>query len=267
MSLLTNTDPSDSNGVKWAKLQLWVRQACDNAHIGYTLGGLLTNIDPTDSEGVKFAKLQRWLRVLADNITGGGGTGYTGSAGPTGYTGYTGYTGGAGVTGPTGYTGPAGSATSTGATGYTGYTGKTGYTGYTGYGPTGYTGYTGYGPTGYTGPNDAAGSVGTYASPDTTGGAVTLTKMVTMVWSNTATTYSIPAVASSAGKCVMFYEVGTNVITIDPNASEIIVRDGTPQTGGVTLVLATGAGNYVALVCEGGRWVTVGFKGALTAGT
>jgi hypothetical protein len=110
-------------------------------------------------------------------------------------------------------------------------------------------------------------SIGTYASPDTTGGAVTLTNSVTPVWTNTTTTYVLPAVASSAGKAVIFYVVGTNLITIDPNASEIIVRDGTPQTGGVTMTLAGVAGNYVCMVCEGGRWITLGAKGTLAAGS
>lgn len=112
-----------------------------------------------------------------------------------------------------------------------------------------------------------AGLVGTYASPDTTGGAVTLTQAVTEVWTNTTTTYTIPAVASSSGKAIIFYVVGTNAITIDPNASEIIVRDGTAQTGGVTMTLTGTAGNYVAMVCDGTRWVTLGFKGTLAAGS
>lgn len=114
---------------------------------------------------------------------------------------------------------------------------------------------------------DLAGLVGTYASPDTTGGAVTLTNAVTEVWTNTTTTYSLPAVASNAGKAVIFYVTGTNALTIDVNASEIIVRDGTAQTGGVTLTLTGTAGNYVALVCDGTRWVTLGFKGTLAAGS
>lgn len=115
--------------------------------------------------------------------------------------------------------------------------------------------------------NSEAGFVGTYASPDTTGGAVTLTKAVTEVWTNTTTTYTLPAVASSAGKAVIFYVVGTNAITIDPNASEIIVRDGTAQTGGVTMTLTGAAGNYVCLICDGTRWVTLGYKGTLAAGS
>ena len=78
---LTDTSPDDSNGVKWSKLQLWVRKAVDNASIGYVLGGLLNDIDPgADSEGVKFAKLQRWIKLLAANISsGGGGSGWNSS--------------------------------------------------------------------------------------------------------------------------------------------------------------------------------------------
>lgn len=112
-----------------------------------------------------------------------------------------------------------------------------------------------------------AGMVSTYATPDTTGGAVTLTKAVTEVWTNTTTTYTIPAVASSTGKAIIFYVVGTNAITIDPNASEIIVRDGTAQTGGVTMTLTGVAGNYVCLICDGTRWVSLGYKGVLAAGS
>lgn len=112
-----------------------------------------------------------------------------------------------------------------------------------------------------------AGLVGTYASPDTTAGAVTLTAAVTEIWTNTTTEYDLPAVASNTGKAVIFYVVGTNLITLDPNASEIIVRNGTAQTGGVTMTLAGVAGNYVCLVCDGTRWVTLGFSGTLAAGS
>ena len=72
----TNISPSESEGTKWMKLQLWVQQACENA--GITAGGddpLLSDISPSDSEGVKWAKLQRWVALLAENISGGGGGG------------------------------------------------------------------------------------------------------------------------------------------------------------------------------------------------
>ena len=77
----TNISPSESEGTKWMKLQLWVRQACENA--GITAGGddpLLSDISQSDSEGVKWAKLQRWVALLAENISGGGGGGGTATA-------------------------------------------------------------------------------------------------------------------------------------------------------------------------------------------
>jgi len=112
-----------------------------------------------------------------------------------------------------------------------------------------------------------AALVGTYASPDTTGGAVTITAAITQIWTNTTTTYTLPAISTWIGKGLIFYVVGTNLITIDPNASEIIVRNGTAQTGGVTLTLAGVAGNYVCLLNEGSRIVTLGFSGTLAAGS
>ena len=106
----TNISPSESEGAKWMKLQLWVRQACENA--GITAGGddpLLSDISPSDSEGVKWAKLQRWVALLAENISGGGDpSGTTGATGPQGPDGPTGATGPQGPDGPTGATGPQG---------------------------------------------------------------------------------------------------------------------------------------------------------------
>ena len=103
---------------------------------------------------------------------------------------------------------------------------------------------------------------------DTTGGAITwATSAVYEVWTNTTTEYDLPAASGYDGKAVIFYVTGTNAITIDPNSSEVIVRDGTAQTGGVTLTLAGVAGNYVCLICDGTRWVTLGYKGTLAAGS
>lgn len=111
-----------------------------------------------------------------------------------------------------------------------------------------------------------AAQLGTHSTPDTTGGAISWTAPLYVVWTNTTTTYSLPAVAGYTGMAVLFYVVGTNAITIDPNASEVIVRDGTAQTGGVTMTLTGAAGNYVGIYCTGSRWVTLGFKGTLAAG-
>lgn len=112
-----------------------------------------------------------------------------------------------------------------------------------------------------------AANLGTYGSPDTTGGAISWTAPVYEVWTNTTTEYDLPAAAAYAGKGVLFYVVGTNAITIDPNGSEVIVRDGTAQAGGVTMTLTGVAGNYVAMICDGTRWVTLGYKGTLAQGS
>ncbi len=109
--------------------------------------------------------------------------------------------------------------------------------------------------------------LGSYGTPNTAAGAITWTSAVYEVWTNTTTTYALPAASTYAGKAVIFYVTGTNLITIDPNGSEVIVRDGTAQTGGVTMTLAGVAGNYVCMVCDGTRWITLGFKGTLAAGS
>lgn len=62
---LTDVDPADSNGVKWAKVGAWVKQACVNRGKLPGSGPYLTDILPTDSEGVKWAKLQRWFKVMS----------------------------------------------------------------------------------------------------------------------------------------------------------------------------------------------------------
>lgn len=80
--LLSTVELDDSTGMRYAKLQRWLRSTADNAGIGYTIGGLLSNIELDDSEGMRFAKLQRWLTVIASGIGGGGGSGINYSAVP-----------------------------------------------------------------------------------------------------------------------------------------------------------------------------------------
>lgn len=109
--------------------------------------------------------------------------------------------------------------------------------------------------------------LGSHATPDTTGGALTWTSAMHIVYANTTTTYALPAAAGYDGRSVIFFVTGTNALTIDPNASEVIVRSGTAQTGGVTLTLTGAAGNYVVLVCDGTRWITFGYVGTLAAGS
>jgi hypothetical protein len=112
-----------------------------------------------------------------------------------------------------------------------------------------------------------AARLGSHTTPDTTGGAISWTAPVYEVFTNTTTPYVLPAAAGYDGKAVIFYVTGTNAIAIDPNGSEVIVRSGTVQTGGVTITLAGVAGNYVALICDGVRWVTLGYIGTLALGS
>lgn len=112
-----------------------------------------------------------------------------------------------------------------------------------------------------------AARLGSHASPDTTAGSITWTAPVYEVYANTTTTYALPAAAGYDGKAVVFYNTGTNLLTIDPNASETIVRGGTVQTGGVSITLAGVAGNYVCLLCDGTRWITLGSNGTVSQGS
>jgi hypothetical protein len=75
-----------------------------------------------------------------------------------------------------------------------------------------------------------------------------------------------PTAASYAGSRSSS-NTGAFTITIDSTGSEVLVRDGTVQTGGVSMTLSSGAGNYVCLICDGARWVTLGFKGTLAVGS
>lgn len=68
MSLLTPILQGDTEGVKWAKLQRWLRLAADNAGISYTMSYPLSDIQQGDTEGVKWAKLGAWAKLLAENI-------------------------------------------------------------------------------------------------------------------------------------------------------------------------------------------------------
>ena len=89
--------PSDSEGVKWLKLQSSIKAAViANGVTIPTTDPLLSDVQTGDTEGVKWAKTQRWMALLSTG--GSGGSGATGPQGPTG---------------PAGATGPAGTGTST----------------------------------------------------------------------------------------------------------------------------------------------------------
>jgi hypothetical protein len=109
---------------------------------------------------------------------------------------------------------------------------------------------------------------GTFASPITTN-PLTLTAAEcknNVLWYGATGTVNLPA--ATAGMNLIIYNTGAFTITIDPNGTDVVVRDGTAQTGGVSFTLSSGAGNYVTLVADtANHWVTVGYKGTLAAGS
>jgi hypothetical protein len=110
---------------------------------------------------------------------------------------------------------------------------------------------------------------GSHASPYTTASATspTWSGQFHAVYMGVAQTVNLPAAASYDGRGILIYNTGSFLFTIDPNGSEVVVRDGNVQTGGVNFTLSTGAGNYVALISDGTRWITLGFKGTLSVGS
>lgn len=114
----------------------------------------------------------------------------------------------------------------------------------------------------------AGTQTGTHASPT---GASPLTPLwdgpMHVIWYGATGTINLPAASTYAGRGLLVYNTGAFMITIDPNGSEVVVRDGTVQTGGVSFTLSSGAGNYVAVISDGTRWITLGYKGTLALGS
>lgn len=109
---------------------------------------------------------------------------------------------------------------------------------------------------------------GTFGTPTTTNPlSVTWTGEFHAVYYGATGELDLPAAASYTGRGLAIYNTGAFTITVDPNASEVIVRDGTAQTGGVSFTLSSGAGNFVNLISDGQRWITLGFKGTLSVGS
>jgi hypothetical protein len=109
---------------------------------------------------------------------------------------------------------------------------------------------------------------GVHATPDTTNPlAPTWTSIMHVVWYGATGEIDLPAASGYTDRSILIYNTGAFTVTIDPNGSEVIVRDGTVQTGGVTMTLSSGAGNFVALISDGARWITLGYKGTLAAGS
>ena len=73
--------------------------------------------------------------------------------------------------------------------------------------------------------------------------------------------------AGAVGMNLVIYCTGTFVITVDPNGSETIVRNGTLQGAGVSVTLTGTAGSYVSFYWDGARWITLGYYGILAQGS
>jgi len=109
---------------------------------------------------------------------------------------------------------------------------------------------------------------GTHAIPSTTNPlSPTWSGPMRVVWYGATGTINLPAASGYDGRGILIYNTGAFTITIDSNGSEVIVRDGNVQTGGVSMTLSSGAGNYVYIISDGVRWVTLWYKGTLTEGT
>lgn len=113
-----------------------------------------------------------------------------------------------------------------------------------------------------------ATQTGTHASPSTTNPlSPTWSGPSHTVWYGATGTINLPAASGYVGRYIEVYNTGAFTITIDPNGSEVIVRAGTVQTGGVSITLASGAGNFVFLQSDGTRWITKGSNGAVAQGS
>jgi hypothetical protein len=109
---------------------------------------------------------------------------------------------------------------------------------------------------------------GIHGTPSTTNPlAPTWSSANYVIWYGATGEIDLPTAVDYLGRRLTVYNTGAFTVTLDPNLSELIVRDGTVQGGGVSFTLSSGAGNYVELISDGVRWVTLGFKGTLTAGS
>jgi hypothetical protein len=112
-------------------------------------------------------------------------------------------------------------------------------------------------------------SIGSFASPITSSGTYTLVAdncYNKILFYDDTDIIALPA--AMAGMNIIIYNAGSNTITIDPNGSDVIVRDGTAQTGGVQITLSAGVGNYVTLLADAANhWVTLNYKGTLAEGS
>ena len=115
---------------------------------------------------------------------------------------------------------------------------------------------------------DKINNIGTFGSPITSNPyALTAANSYgPILWYGATGEIDLPAAV--AGMSIIIYNTGAFTITIDPNGTDVIVRDGTAQSAGVSITLSSDAGNYVTLVADtANHWVTLGYKGILGQGS
>jgi hypothetical protein len=110
-------------------------------------------------------------------------------------------------------------------------------------------------------------STGTYAAPTTSFPYSPAASLFFGGIFHLGATGTMNLPAGAAGMNFMVVNTGAFTLTIDPNASEAIRRAGTLQTGGVSITLSSGAGNYVALYWDGSVWATAGSVGTVAQGS
>ncbi len=109
---------------------------------------------------------------------------------------------------------------------------------------------------------------GSHASPSTTNPlSPTWNGVFHAVYYGATGTINLPAASSYDGRGIWIYNTGSFTVTVEPNGTEVIVRDGNVQSAGVNFTLSSGAGNFVSLVSDGTRWITAGYKGTLSVGS
>jgi hypothetical protein len=147
---------------------------------------------------------------------------------------------------------------------------ETGTWHYTGYGFSGYSGFGGY--SGYSGPGGADGTVLVAAA--ITGSPTTLTYTQCNAYAHyitnaAATTVNLPAVSTVAnGAFFLIYAKTAYVVTVDPNAADRIILNGTVQSDGVTVYSSGVAGDYISFHKDGvDGWTIVGRSGVWSTGT
>jgi hypothetical protein len=108
---------------------------------------------------------------------------------------------------------------------------------------------------------------GSLASPSTGTQSPTWSGPIRFFIAGGTATVNLPAAASYTGRAITFYFMGSYVITAEPNASEIIYRAGTAQTGGVSTTITGTIGQMSTLLSDGTSWVTLPTAATLAVGT